>query len=405
MESKKYRILPIFFTVFLDLLGLGIVIPILPAVILDPIGGILPISYSYHLRMLLYGFLTASYPIAQFFGSPILGTLADNKGRKKILILSLIGTLIGYIIFTAGILNGNIYLLFLGRIIDGFTGGNISIAQSAIADISTDETKSRNFGFIGMAFGLGFVIGPYIGGKLSDPNIIAWFDYSTPFFLSIALTVINIVLVFCRFPETLAMKREIRISFFTGFKNIERAFSYKKLSVMFLVVFLLNAGHNFFTKYLQIFLMTKFNYTQSRIGDFYGYMGLWIAASQGIILRPLSKKFSPSAILSISTLLAAFTIPFLLVPNNPAWLYLIIPFVAILQGMNPPNTSAIISNLAGDDKQGEILGINQSMQSVAQAIPSIIAAIVTSININIPMILSAAVTIIAWAIFVLFFYW
>ena len=176
MRDKKFSIGTIFFTVFLDLLGLGIIIPILPALLLDPINGILKVTYSFSTRTLIYGFLIAAYPIAQFFGAPILGALADQKGRKKLLLLSLVGTVGGYAIFILGILTSNLYLLFLGRIVDGFTGGNISIAQSAIADVSTPETKSRNFGLIGMAFGLGFIIGPYIGGKLSDSAIVSWLD-------------------------------------------------------------------------------------------------------------------------------------------------------------------------------------------------------------------------------------
>jgi DHA1 family tetracycline resistance protein-like MFS transporter len=291
MKVKRYALFSVFFTVFLDLLGLGTIIPVLPAVLFDPFGGILPISYSYSWRLFLYGLLAASYPIAQFFGAPILGSLADNKGRKKLLLLSLLGTLCGYIIFTVGILEGKVYLLFIGRIIDGFTGGNISIAQAVIADISDEKTKVRNFGFIGMAFGMGFVIGPYIGGKLSDPDIVEWFTYATPFELSIILTIINIVLVVLSFPETLPIKRAVRVSFFSGFDNIRRAFGYRELRTMFLVIFLLNMGHNFFTKFLQVFLMTKFDYTQSGIGDFYGYMGLWIALSQGVILRPLSRRY------------------------------------------------------------------------------------------------------------------
>ncbi|MDF2881424.1 MAG: Major facilitator superfamily protein 10 Tetracycline transporter-like protein [Clostridiaceae bacterium] len=403
MKKEKNSIMPIFFTVFLDLLGLGIVIPILPAVLLDPIGGILPLNCSYTVRLLLYGFLIAAYPFSQFFGAPIIGTLADSHGRKNLLMLSLLGTLIGYIIFVTGIIIGNVYLLFWGRVIDGFTGGNISVAQSSISDISDEKTKARNFGLIGMAFGVGFVIGPFIGGKLSDPDIFQGFTYATPFFLSIFLTAINIILVYFNLHETLIKKRAVEVDIFTGFKNIRNAFSFKKLRVMFLVVFLLNIGHNFFTQFFQVFLMGKFGYTQSKVANFFAYMGLWIAVSQGGLMRPLSKKFSSSSILRVTMVSAAFIMPLLILPNNPMWLYFIIPFVAVMQGMNQPNTSAIISNLTDVDKQGEILGINQSMQSLAQSIPPIIAAFATSININLPIMFSAVSTLIAWIIFTLYF--
>ncbi|MBU3142665.1 MFS transporter [Clostridium sp. CF012] len=404
MKNKKFTILPIFFTVFLDLLGLGIVIPILPAVLLDPRSAVLPFSYDFSTRTLIYGFLIASYPLAQFFGAPILGALADQKGRKKLLTVSLIGTLVGYVLFALGIIYSNIYLLFIGRILDGFTGGNISIAQSAIADISTPETKSRNFGLIGMAFGLGFIIGPYVGGKIADPSIVSWFTYATPFWLSVILTSINILLVLLYFPETLVKATQAtKVSLLTGFKNIKKAFSYKELRTMFLVAFLLTVGFNFFTQFFQVFLIGKFQFNQSKIGDLFAYMGLWIAVTQGAILRPLSKKFKPMSILSVSIILLALTFPLLLIPTKAIWIYVLIPFIAIFQGLTQPNSTAIISNLADKDKQGEILGINQSILSLAQAIPPIIAGFITSISINLPTIFAAGSTLLAWIVFKLFF--
>lgn len=403
MKNKKFSIGTIFFTVFLDLLGLGIIIPILPALLIDPIDGILPMTYSFSTRTLIFGFLIASYPLAQFFGAPILGSLADQKGRKKILVLSLIGTVIGYAIFILGILTSNLFLLFLGRIVDGFTGGNISIAQSAIADVSTEETKSRNFGLIGMAFGLGFIIGPYIGGKLSDSSIVSWFSYATPFYLTILLAIINVFLVMFNFSETLVAKRAVKVNLLTGFTNIKKAFTYKDLRVMFLVVFLLTVGFNFFTQFFQVFLFEKFKFTQSQVGDFFAYMGIWIAIAQGGVLRPLSKKFKPAKILSYSIVLLAISFPFLLIPQERIWLYLIVPFIAIFQGLNQPNGTAIISNLVGREKQGEILGINQSISSLAQAVPPIIAGFVTAVNINLPTWFAAVSTFLAWLIFKGFF--
>ena len=139
--------------------------------------------------------------MAQFFGAPILGAMSDRFGRKKILILSLVGTCIGYLFFGAGIAAASLITLFISRAIDGFTGGNISIALSAIADISDPKEKAKNFGLIGMAFGLGFILGPYIGGKLADPSVVGWFTHSTPFWFAAALTFLNIILVTFRSEE------------------------------------------------------------------------------------------------------------------------------------------------------------------------------------------------------------
>ncbi len=396
---KKISLIPIFLTVFIDLVGLGIIIPILAPIFVSPYSGFLPITTPFAERTLYLGFLIAMYPIAQFFGAPILGALSDRHGRKKLLIISLTGTLIGYLLFGIGILTKNIFVLFFSRIIDGFTGGNISIAMSSIADISDAQTKARNFGLIGMAFGLGFILGPFIGGSLADPTIISWFNAATPFWFASLLTISNILLVIRNFTETLEHHRHTPVSALTGFKNIAKALRMSHLRILFLVVFLFTFGFNFFTQFFQVFLVSKFSFTLSQIGNELAYIGIWIAFAQGIIIRPLSKIFSPSQILSFSLFALGITFPILLLPHTAYILFFILPFVAIFNGLSQPNTTAIISNAAGSESQGEILGINQSIQSAGQALPPIIAGIIVSINRNLPILIAGGSIILAWAVF------
>ena len=123
------------------------------------------------------------------------------------LILSLIGTCIGYILFAIGVVYGNLWILFISRLIDGFTGGNISVAQAAISDMAPPTERLKYFGFIGMAFGFGFIIGPFIGGKLVDPNVVSWFTNATPFIFSAILTLVNIISLQLFFKETLLKKK------------------------------------------------------------------------------------------------------------------------------------------------------------------------------------------------------
>lgn len=356
----------IFFTVFLDLVGLGIVIPIFAPLFLSHASAVLPTATPDNIRSIILGILLASYPLAQFFGAPLLGGWSDRVGRKKALIVSLIGTVIGYIIFAAGIELGNIYLLFAGRIMDGFTGGNISIAMSAIADQSDEKSKARNFGLIGMAFGLGFILGPFIGGKLADPTIVSWFTNATPFWFAAILSTVNILLVIWRFKETLHTSVRREMSLLTGFHNIAKAFTIPNLRTMFIVVFFLTLGFNFFTQFFQVFLYDKFSFTQSGIGDLFAYIGIWIALAQGFIIRPLSRRFSPTQIFSYSALMLGIALSVLLLPDKAVYLYMVLPFVAVANGLTQPNMTAIISGLSTKESQGEVLGINQSIQSLGQ---------------------------------------
>ena len=139
------------------------------------------------------------------------------------------------------------------------------------------------------------------------------------------------------------------------------------------------------------------------VGDFFAYMGLWIAISQGVLLRPVVKRVSSDIILKVAVLLLGVTIPLLVIPSDKIYLYLIVPFIAIFQGLVQPSTLGIISNLSGVRTQGEILGINQSVNSLGQAIPPIIAGFVTSVNVNLPTLFAGGATLLAWLIFMSYY--
>ena len=403
IKSPKSPLFTIFLTVFIDMLGVGIVIPVIAALLLDPTHNMLSASASMSTRTITLGFLIASYPLAQFFGAPMLGALSDRYGRRKLLSLSLFGTLIGYIIFALAIIEHNIFMLFASRILDGFTGGNISVALSAISDFSDEKSKSKNFGMVGAAFGLGFILGPYIGGKLADPGLVSWFNAATPFWFAAILTAINLLFVFTKFPETLRQKRNTAVSIFTGMQNIARAFKLTHLRTIFLVVFLLTLGFNFFTQFFQVFLINKFNFTISNIADIFAYIGIWIVIAQGGLQRPLSKKYSPLAILQISGIFLGISLPLLLLPSESKYIFFVLPFIAIFQGLTQPNITALVSGQAGKDEQGQILGINQSIQSLGMAIPPIIASFINLVNINLPIVTASFCIISAWAVLMVFF--
>ncbi|MEY4927140.1 MAG: hypothetical protein RI894_1576 [Bacteroidota bacterium] len=391
----------IFITVFLDMVGVGIVIPIIAPLFLNPNAGVAPLAwFAGNWQNIALGFLLGSYSIAQFFGAPLLGAWADRFGRKRILVLALFGTAIGHALFGYGILIKAVWLLFAARIFDGFTGGNISIALSAIADISDEKTKTRNFGLVGAAFGLGFILGPYIGGKLCDPTIVSWFSNTTPFWFASVLSLLNITLVFWRFPETYTPKASKKsANVFAGIQNLLNVRKFPELRNILLVLFLLTFGFSFFTQFFQVYLIHKFQFTPSNIGDTFAYIGLWVAITQGGIMRPLAQRFRPTTILSYTILALAVSFVILLLPNSSYALLATIPLISIFQGLTNPNVTNIVSSLGTSDSQGEILGIQQSAQSLAQALPPIISGFIVTLDIHLPIAVAAAVTLLAAIVF------
>ncbi len=400
---KGQSILPIFLVVLIDMIGFGIVIPLLAPLLLAQ-NGILGPAVPHDTKFFILGALLASFSIAQFLGGPILGALSDKHGRKPVLLLALAGTFIGYLIFAFGIIAQNPGLLFLGRIINGFVGGSISVAYSAIADLSESETKTKNFGLLGMAFGVGFIIGPFIGGKLADSSIVSWFDFSTPIFFTAILTLINLVLVFVNFKETIRQKSHAKISALTGFRNLKKAFEIPSLRAIFAVIFLLTFGFSFFTQFSQVYLIEKFSFTESQIGDLFAFIGVWIAFTQGVLTRPVSKRFKPEQVLRFAPLILAAALFGFLIATNSSMIFLVVPFIAIAQGLIFPNYTTLVSNLAGKESQGEIFGINQSIQSVALFIPPLISGVIAAIHFTAPIIASIFFVLCGWVLFVFLFH-
>ncbi|MBI2135224.1 MFS transporter [Candidatus Woesearchaeota archaeon] len=398
--KKKFSLGALLFVVFIDLVGIGIIIPILPLVLLE---SSMTAGLEDSIKTFLTGLLLASYPFAQFFGAPILGALSDKHGRKPILILSMIGAFFGYTLFAFGLLAGNIFFLFISRILAGFTAGNIAVVKSIIADTSDEKSKVKNFGLVGVAFGLGFILGPFLGGVLSNSSLIPWFGIETPFWFAALLLFANIGMVLLLVKETLPKPSNISINLLTGLKNVKKAVYYPNLRIVFLSYFLFMFGFTFFTQFFPVFLYDRFSYTPSQIGLLFAYVGLWIAFAQGIMVRPIAKRFKPHAVLRYSMLAIPIVLLLLLIPEDAHYLYFILPLMALANGLNLPNFSALFSNLASKSSQGEILGIEQSLLSLAMIVPPVIAGIAAAVSSSLPILLGSLFVFTGWAVFALFY--
>ena len=395
----------IFLTTLLDLLGLTLIIPILAPLLVES-DVVLAAGVDKETRNLLFGLMVATFPAFQFIGAPLLGAFSDRVGRKRVLYLTISGSLLSYLITAFGITQGDIVLIFLGRAVQGFSAGNLSVIYSAIADISSPNEKARNFGLVGAAFGIGFVIGPLVGGILSDPSYVSWFGFATPFWVSAGLVGINLLLVWAIFPETLREPNyDTRITPWRGFENLAKAATNPHLRSIFGVVFLFTFGFTFFTQMIQLFLIERFSFNQSDIGELFGYVGVLLALTQGLIVRYLSKKISPAPVLRITILTLSASFLLLLIPDQTLGIYLMMPFIVVSNGIANPNLASTVSNLAPPHLQGETLGMQQSVQSLAQVVPPIAGGVIVSYSITSPMWLASLAVFLAWALFVHQFGW
>ena len=399
---KNKTIVTIFFTVFIDLIGFGILIPVIPLLFATPSSEfyILPVGMSLNTGYLLLGLLVAVYPIGQFISTPILGQLSDRYGRKKILAICLLGTSVSYFIFAIAIITKNIPLLFFARFFDGLTGGNVSVAQAMIADVSTPENRTRNFGMIGAAFGLGFIFGPYLGGRLSDPATISWFTAATPFYFAAILAFINMIFIWFFLSETNKNLQTNKIAWNKALKNIVRAYTMKGLNIIFLTNFLFYGGFAFFTTFFGVFLINKFQFSQANIGDFFAYVGLWSVFTQAVMTKFVVKRFKEVKVIRITLIGSGILVLAYFLPQYAWQILLIPPFFGLFSGLSMANLSSLLSHRAPPGIQGEILGINASVQALAQAIPAILSGfIAASLTPETPLIFASIIIIIGAIVF------
>ena len=412
---RKNPMLAIFTTVFIDLLGFGILIPVFPLLITPGPFRVTPEGWSFTQGLIMLGWLQAIYPFCMFIAAPILGQLSDRHGRRPVLALSIFGTAVGYILFAIGISTANLPLLFAARALDGLTGGNLAVAQAAIGDISTHENRAKNFGYMGAAFGLGFIIGPYLGGKLSSPSVSFyglfhtphWFGATTPFWFAAVIAFMNCTAVLTTFPETIKEKfHGGKIKAGQAISNVINGFKSDRLRVILFSGFLFSAGFTFFTTFFGVYLRNKFEFSSSKIGDYFAIVGLCIALSQGLVVGRVAKKLVDFKVLRFSMFgTGSMMLIYFLTPTTSSmYLYMVIPFFSVFNGLCMANMSSLISRSAEMGRQGEAMGIYASISSLSQVPAAVLVGYITSsITSSQPLIVASVCIGLAGLSFVLLF--
>lgn len=404
-DASKQTLGIIFLTLFLDLVGFSIIFPLFPAM-LDyylPNGSgdgsllgqlIAPLSAwaersgaedpRFMTAVLFGGILGSLYSILQFICAPLWGALSDRVGRKKVLLITISGLALSYV---AWFFAASFWVLILARIIGGAMGGNLSVATAAVADITSREKRSSGLAIIGIAFGLGFIVGPAIGGLLSQIDLthrlpaLTQFGvnpFSAPAFFSLLLTAVNLIWVAKRFPETLpANKREatpVSVKSFRVFKIFQSPNpNTRRTNLVYLIFMLAFSGMEFTLTFLAV---QRFGFSPAQNGFMFVFIGFILILVQGGLVRRLAKPVGEKrlAVAGLASGILAFLV--LSVALKLSLFFVGLALMALAVGLVSPTLSALVSLYSADTEQGASLGIFRSAGSFARAIGPLFAAFI-----------------------------
>ena len=390
--DDKNLIRTLFVTVVAEVISFGILIPIVPLLFTEPSSSffMLPEGLSLQMGYILLGLLIGLYPLGQFIATPILGELSDIYGRRKVIQISVLGTVISTIIFGFGLMASSIPLLFLSRIVNGLTGGLISVAQATIADITDEADRSANFGKIGAAFGTGFILGPFLGGFLSS-DISPLFSATTPFWFAAGLSTLSLVFVRYRLEETSPME-DRKIDWMKPLSQLKKGVNLPGLRRLFAANFFYFAGFNFFTTFIPVYLVQRFGFTQFDTGNFFLYIGILLIIGQTVLVPRLFKRFDESKVMPITLFLTGF---FILLQPLATGLILFMVFVtcfSLNNSFTQVSLNTLVSNGASKKNQGLALGTNQSLRALGNAGPSMLSGAAAALfNPSAPLIIAGII--------------
>ena len=366
---NRSPLIVIFTTVFIDLIGFGIVIPVLPFYAEGTIFNATPRTV---------GLLFASYSIMQLIFSPVLGSLSDKHGRRPVLLLSIIGTGVGFLVLGFA---RTVFMLFVGRILDGITGGNISTAQAYIADVTTTENRAKGMGLIGAAFGLGFIFGPALGGILSQWGI------HVPFVFAAALCFANAVLLYFTLPETVTPNHPAKNRAARGrsFRHVLDSLKQPRLSFVLIIYFLFIVAFSIMTTSFSLYTMFRFGYDATHTGYLFAYVGLIAVIIQGGLIGRLVKRFGELPLVIFGAMcfaISLFAVPFV-GPAAGGLAALLIGGGVFSMGnsLATPALTSLASKSVGPGEQGAVLGVTQSVASLARAVGPFLAAVLINSSV------------------------
>lgn len=368
-------------TIFIDMLGFGIIIPILP-IFSKELG-----AENYQV-----GLIAMSFPIMNFLFAPFWGSLSDRYGRRPIILVSVLITGLAYLLFSQTV---NLWLLLLSRLLSGIGSANLSVAQAYIADITPPQNRAKSMGLIGAAFGLGFIIGPTVGGymkSMSAPGHVDLVGY-----LAAGFSLVNLVLAFYLLPESLKEKQKNVHFNFKVISGIVTELRKPTIRELLLINFIFITAFMIMQMSSSLFWKEKIGLNEIEMGNMFAFIGLATVIVQGGLVGRLVKKFGEIRLLNYGTYLfivALVMLPWVTPSSFIPFELIAMALIALANGCLTPSITSLLSKTADPKDVGQVLGVNQSFGSVARAVGMGLSGFIYGIEFHLPFIMGAVLMLI-----------
>ena len=399
-RTAKLSIASVFFTFFIDNLCWSIVFPIFAPYFLDPNNVLFSSDVGEAFRNKILGLFLMAFSLGQFFGGPFLGEYADRNGRKRALAVGIFFTLAGLAITAWSMKTHVLWLLFAGRVITGFFASNLSICLACISDLSPNEkAKVRNFGYLSVLGGLSFILGAFIGGKLSDASLYSIFTPDFPLWVAAALTGFNFLFVCFCFREEETKDPFVEFDLWESFRNIKYALRTEKIKRIYGVYFLFLFAWTILFQFTPVLVVQRFAFTSADIGNLALFMGVCWAFGSSYLSKLFLHRFSSLHILEWCLFIFTALCGLMALPNHLYPILLIVGFCVVVGGIAWPLCTGVISNMAPKKFQGKIMGMSQSIQSLAMTIAPVVGGMASHGAIKLPFVIAAFSGIFAMVVY------
>jgi DHA1 family tetracycline resistance protein-like MFS transporter len=375
---NKRALLIVFLTVFIDMLGFGIVVPLLPLYV-RRFGASAAVCTA----------VLASYLIAQMLSAPLLGRLSDRVGRKPVLLASLAGSAASFFLLA---LAPSLAWLFIARIVSGATGGAISAAKSYIADVTTKENRAHGMGMLGAGIALGYVFGPPLGGLLGHHHL------ALPYLVAGGIALLNCAAAVFFLPAPTASATHEHSDELSSFAYARRAFSQPRLGAYLAIIFCVTLTFSLFTGTYALFCKQALGFEQDRIGLLLGFAGVIAAVVQGGLIRPLVKRAGELPLILAGAAIYAASMALLPAATSLSAILAVLLSLACGNSLNGPTMLALVSQEAPPEEQGRALGFEQSVESLARIVGLLLGGALFDLRLWAPYAFGATLMAFAFAL-------